>query len=138
MNRTDFQELAELRLKEAEALLLAGCWDGAYYLAGYAVECGLKACIAKRTRAEEFPPDRRTVESVYSHNLLGLLKAVKMDGVLTADASVTPALQTHWATTENWSEQSRYERTPEAEARALYRAIADPTFGVLQWIKRYW
>src|SRR5207248_2168644 len=38
MTRTQFQELAEVRIAEAAALLAAGLWDGAYYLAGYAVE----------------------------------------------------------------------------------------------------
>ena len=38
MNRKDFQELSRIRLKEAKALLDLGLWDGAYYLAGYAVE----------------------------------------------------------------------------------------------------
>ena len=46
VNRWEFRELATLRLAEAKALLDAGLPDGAYYLAGYAVECGLKACIA--------------------------------------------------------------------------------------------
>jgi HEPN domain-containing protein len=49
MNRTDFQEIAELRLKESKALLATGFAEGAYYLAGYAVECALKSCIAKST-----------------------------------------------------------------------------------------
>ena len=35
------------RLREARALLGVRCWSGAYYLAGYAIECGLKACIIK-------------------------------------------------------------------------------------------
>jgi HEPN domain-containing protein len=55
MNRTDLQILAEDRLKDAEVLLASGRFGAAYYLAGYAVECGLKACIAKLTRAEDFP-----------------------------------------------------------------------------------
>src|SRR5204863_304605 len=55
VNRTEFQQLAEVRIKEAEALLAAGLWDGAYYLAGYAVECGLNACIANLFKAETFP-----------------------------------------------------------------------------------
>ena len=57
MNRADFQKLAEIRLEEAATLLNAGKFDGAYYLSGYAVECGLKACIAKQTKAGIF---RRT------------------------------------------------------------------------------
>jgi HEPN domain-containing protein len=53
MNREDFQQLAESRLKEARALLTAELPDGAYYLAGYAIECALKACIAKRTQQHD-------------------------------------------------------------------------------------
>jgi len=34
MNRYDFQELAQLRLQEAQVLLRHGCAEGAYYLAG--------------------------------------------------------------------------------------------------------
>jgi len=47
MNRKGLQDLAIVRLKEAKALLDQGFHDGAYYLCGYAVECALKACIAK-------------------------------------------------------------------------------------------
>jgi len=36
MNRDDFQRLAETRLEDAQALLKAGRFDAAYYLAGYA------------------------------------------------------------------------------------------------------
>lgn len=49
VDRQDLQELSRVRLKEATALLKLGLFDGAYYLAGYAVECALKACIAKAT-----------------------------------------------------------------------------------------
>jgi hypothetical protein len=38
MNRADFQRLADIRIDEAAALLAQQKWDGAYYLAGYAVE----------------------------------------------------------------------------------------------------
>ena len=68
MNRKDFHQLAELRLKEARALLAAEFPDGAYYLAGYAVECGLKACIAKRTREHDYP-DKKLVNKSYTHDV---------------------------------------------------------------------
>lgn len=32
--RSDFQCLSDVRAAEVVALLAAGCWDGAYYLAG--------------------------------------------------------------------------------------------------------
>lgn len=54
MNRSDFQDLAQIRLAEAAALLQAERFDGAYYLAGYAVECALKACIAKGPNCTNF------------------------------------------------------------------------------------
>lgn len=55
MTRSDLQKLAAERIADAKALLAMKRWSAAYYLAGYAVECGLKACIAKLTKAEEFP-----------------------------------------------------------------------------------
>jgi HEPN domain-containing protein len=72
MNRLDFQKLAELRLLEAEVLLDAGKYEGAYYLCGYAVECALKACIAKLTKEHDFP-DKATVNDSYTHDLGKLL-----------------------------------------------------------------
>jgi len=68
MNRNDFQRLAELRLKEARVLLAAELPDGAYYLSGYAVECALKACIAKRTREHDFPEKKLVIDS-HTHDL---------------------------------------------------------------------
>ena len=62
VNRQDLQSLARTRHAEAKALLRAGRSDGAYYLAGYAVECGLKACIAKATKRYDFP-EKKSVES---------------------------------------------------------------------------
>ncbi len=44
-------------------MLNAGYPDGAYYPAGYSVECGLKACIAKGVQRYDFP-DKRSVEVV--------------------------------------------------------------------------
>lgn len=44
MTRTELQRLAIERLADARALLTTKRWSGAFYLAGYAVECGLKAC----------------------------------------------------------------------------------------------
>jgi len=53
MNRTELQRLSRIRIKEAKFLLDGGCYNGAYYLAGYAVECALKACIAKQTHRHD-------------------------------------------------------------------------------------
>jgi hypothetical protein len=41
MNKTELENLAVIRVKEAQILLAADCYHGAYYLAGYALECTL-------------------------------------------------------------------------------------------------
>lgn len=46
-SRTDFQQLADSRLLEAKTLLANNLFDGAVYLAGYALELALKARICK-------------------------------------------------------------------------------------------
>jgi hypothetical protein len=50
---------AEPHLQDAEALLQGGRYDAAYYLAGYAVECAIKACIANQTRRASLVPGDR-------------------------------------------------------------------------------
>jgi len=48
VNRAELQAMAEERIKDAKALLDGGRWEFAYYTAGYAVECALKACLLAR------------------------------------------------------------------------------------------
>ena len=74
-----FQQFALDRLADALALLAAERWTAAYYLAGYSVECGLKACIAKLARPDTFPP--KNSNDYYSHNLRELLKKAKLAAV---------------------------------------------------------
>ena len=73
MNRRTFQKLAEARLLDAKALLKAKRYDAAYYMAGYAIECALKACIAKKTRLYDFPP--RNAREFYTRALEDLVRA---------------------------------------------------------------
>ncbi len=67
--RAEFQQLAEERLEEAKALLSLGKWGGAYYLAGYAVELALKACIIKRIMATDAFPEKEFSRNCYTHDL---------------------------------------------------------------------
>jgi HEPN domain-containing protein len=137
MNRKDLQTLSELRLKEASALLRAGHFSGAYYLAGYSVECAFKACIAKKTQQYEFP-DRERVLSSYVHSLEKLSAAADLAKALDADCKRNKRLLAFWDLVRNWSEQSRYKEYSEEDASDLVDAIHDHEDGVLQWIKRFW
>jgi len=137
MDRKDFQELSRVRLKEATALLRLGLFDGAYYLAGYAVECALKACIAKRTQRFEFP-DKKRVESSYSHKLGELVKVAGLDEARLERVGKDLDFRRRWDAVESWSEQSRYRRISAESAQVLLAAVGDRRHGVISWINLQW
>jgi hypothetical protein len=138
MNRADFQQLAELRVREAEALLKAGYFDGAYYLLGYAIECALKACIAKQTREYDFPPDRKAVEAIYKHNPNDLLKASILEREHDEARRGSSAFDANWKIVQGWTEQSRYQQgKSEKEVGDFFSAIVGDE-GVLPWLKKSW
>ena len=137
MNRADFQKLAKLRVREAKILLDNKCYEGAFYLAGYAVECALKACIAKKTKRYDFPP--KNADKLYIHDLRALitLAGLKLDS--DAELGRTKEFRENWVTVKDWSEGARYESgTDKERAHALYTAITAEPNGVLSWLKKYW
>ena len=143
MNRTDFQQLAELRLKEAKALLAADFPDGAYYLAWYAIESGLKACIAKRTQQYDFP-DKKRVNDSHTHDLGKLLMLAGLSEDLQFEFAADAAMEWRWGIVRDWSEESRYEIFQDSEAERIQlatlmiQAIGAQYGGVMQWIKQRW
>lgn len=72
LTKAVLEQLAKTRLAETECLLRAGHFSGAYYLSGYAVELGLKACIADAFQPRSIP-DKRFVIDIYTHNLRDLV-----------------------------------------------------------------
>jgi HEPN domain-containing protein len=136
--RLEFQELAGHRLDEAKALLDAEKWDGAYYLAGYAVELALKSCIIKRLMATDAFPDRKFSEHCYTHSIEKLVVLANLEVLKRLDSASNLALEDNWQILKLWSEEKRYHRIEQKEAETLYSAIADNTHGVFTWIKRHW
>jgi HEPN domain-containing protein len=49
----DLAQVGDERLRESKVLLEAGCYAGAIYVGGYAVECYLKAAICHRLQWEK-------------------------------------------------------------------------------------
>src|SRR2546421_10186200 len=139
MNRADFQKLAELRIRDAKILLDSKQYEGAYYLAGYAVECALKACIARKTKRHDFPANEKTVREYYTHELEKLVKGADLGAALKAKESSDVQFRLNWAVVKDWKEQARYEtQIDEKRARDLYSAITNKHHGVLSWLKKYW
>ena len=118
-------------------LLRNGNYDAAYYLSGYVVECGLKACIAKQTRQYDFP-DRITVNKSYTHNLAELVGVAGLKLDLDQEKKRDKDFEINWTIVSQWSENSRYQRHGEREANDLYSAIASRKHGVLRWIRQHW
>jgi len=138
MNRTDLQILAEDRLKDAQVLLANGRFGAAYYLAGYAVECALKACIAKLTQAEDFPIKNST-NTVYIHDLKRLAATARVEVAIAQLSGIDQSFKNNWEIVSWWSEESRYDRSIDQPlAELMLNAVSEPQHGVMQCIKQYW
>lgn len=138
MNRADLHLLADARLTDAEALLQSNRWAAAYYLLGYAVECGIKACVARQFRQDEVP-DKTVVNDFYTHRLDKLLGISGVKAALESKTSTDAAFQVNWNTVRDWNESARYDHSiTEAKARDMLVAVSDPISGVLPWLKTQW
>jgi HEPN domain-containing protein len=136
VNRKELQSLAEARLADAKVLLKNRRYDGAYYLAGYAIECGLKACIAGRTKRHDFP-DLELARKVWMHDLTQLREHAKLSDAMKEAFKIDRLLADNWITVSNWSEKSRYEKQSMENARKMVAAVGDE-MGVLAWLRSYW
>jgi HEPN domain-containing protein len=137
MNRVDLHRLSNARMRESRVLFSAGEYSGAYYLAGYAVECGLKACLAKRVKRHDFP-DLKDSKRAFTHNLADLEKLASVDNQMSATRQGNPELKARWEVVCRWSEESRYYTWTKDAAETLIDAVSKRKAGVLPWIKRYW
>ncbi len=138
LSRSDFQAISRLRQSEAAALLKAGLYDGAYYLAGYSVECALKACIAKQTRRHDFP-HKDIANKVWIHDLKQLIRWTGLGPDLYREMKANEALGLNWAEVKDWTESARYEvGISEIKARGFYSACTARTNGILSWIRKRW
>jgi len=137
VDRRDLQALSRVRINEAKGLLSLGMYDGAYYLAGYAVECALKPCIAKETKRHEFP-DKRRADSSYTHSLSDLVRYANLETSRQELASRDLEFKENWDKVKLWSEQSRYRRHGAQAAQDLVEAVCNRRHGVVTWIKLLW
>ncbi len=137
MNRLDLQTLAQEKIEEAKILLDAGKWTGAYYLAGYAVECGIKACIARLFRTDKFP-EKDFSDKCYVHVIDRLVVLAGLKAERDTDNAANPNLANNWTTVLKWTVDSRYDRKTQQEAQDIYDAITNHPDGVLPWIQARW
>jgi len=144
VDRKELQNLAKERLKDAKALLGRKRWSGAYYLCGYAVECGLKACLLRHVGesgaifGDQGLGYLKKLADCWTHDLVKLINLAGLDAEFGTACSANAALANFWGTTKDWKESSRYKLNTEADAKALYQAVSHEPDGVFRWIRARW
>ena len=113
-----------------------GNLEASYYLTGLAVECALKACIARNKKRHAFPPHPNAIRDIYTHNLVKLVGAAKLQAALDANGKSNISFRNNWDVVKDWNVESRYIASG-LKARELYAAVAGRN-GVMQWLRQRW
>jgi HEPN domain-containing protein len=138
LSRAVLQKLADRYASDARLLLDQGRWSSAYYLAGYTVECALKACIAKQIREHEFP-DLKFVKDAHTHDLGNLLRQSGLQPAHKEQCLQNPNFRDYWVNAvAKWTVESRYENPTEPMAQEIVAAVDDTKDSVLLWLKKQW
>ena len=139
MNRTELKQLAADRMEDARLLLDTGRWSAAYYLIGYAVETGLKACILKFVdETGVIFTDRKFSEKCWTHKFDDLLRQADLEPAHRHEIKTNHVFSSFWSVAVTWTETCRYHQKSETDARTLYNAITNDPDGVLKWISKHW
>lgn len=133
----DFLRLSERYLTGAEILLDKREYDSAYYLAGYSVECLIKAVICKNVKAGEFPP--KNTNKIYSHEIDQLIEAADLQGNLDFDKERSKSLKESYLVLKDWNpKESRYQHgvVDQKKAEDFLGQIKNKE-GFVEWLKKY-
>lgn len=137
LTKNDLEKLAQVRLEDALFLLQANRPSSAYYLAGYAVELALKACIAK-LMAPNVIPDKAFINAIYTHKLYSLLSTAELLPQFNKKIRADTQFAAYWVITSNWNEESRYQVWDQDKAATLLKAVNEKKHGVFQWVTKHW
>lgn len=143
VNQVLLRQLAEERILDAKVLIDGGRWAYGYYVAGYAVECALKACVLARMILTGWVfQDKVKIDDCLTHEFNKLVQIAGLRDLLNDNLKASAAgggeFVANWDMVGQWKVTSRYDAKTEKEAKELYAAIADEPHGVLRWIKNYW
>lgn len=122
-----FYQAAKERLKDARLLLHGGRTTGAVYLAGYAVECMLKALVLSAVPKRERAGLVDSFRGAKAHDFRWLKRRYLEHG----GVQFPPAVMGSFALVEPWRTDIRYQAgaAKRVEAQAFVRAVAE----ILTW-----
>jgi hypothetical protein len=139
VNRATLQQLSDERIRDAGALLAANQWAGAYYLAGYGLECALKSCVLVYIdRTGIIFEDKKYAQNCWTHDIEDLVRQAGLTIERDKATGTNITLGQNWMVAKDWSEASRYRMSTQLLAEKLFHALTDSTDGVLPWVKNYW
>ena len=117
-------------LKDAEKLLQARRFDGAFYLCGYSVELALKARMCRTLGWPEFPQTSkqfRGLQSIKTHDLEILLKFSGRESIVKTSQMAAWSLLLDWNPTKRYQPVGHTSKEQAAEmltsARRLLKVI---------------
>jgi hypothetical protein len=137
LKRADLQAIAQSKIDDAILLSANGRFSNAYYLSGYSVEIGLKACIAAQVSAETIP-DKAFLRGVLNHQFPLLIGLAGLAGPLKEQQDKDAQFASYWAIVNEWSPDCRYETKDSMSAQLMVQSVSHPDSGVLKWIKAHW
>lgn len=105
IHRTDLRKLAKMRLGDAQKLFEAKRYDGAVYLAGYAIELALKARICQTLKWPGFPESRREFENYASFKVHNLDVLLSLSG---REKKIKTSYLGEWSIVASWVPDVRY------------------------------
>lgn len=137
LKKSVLEALAQNKADDAFFLFENRRYSNAYYLGGYAIEFGIKACIASRIE-ENTIPDKRFISSIFIHDLASLINIAGLQAELKSKENADAAFHANWGIVSKWSEQRRYDVADRSTTQFFLDAILNRNHGVLPWIKTYW
>ena len=138
IKRRDLKNLVGGRLADAHVLMSKRRYASAYYIAGYAVECAIKVCIAGQIRKNTIP-DKDLVNNTYTHNFQKLMETAGIFYQLKQDIKTDTGLFSSWNVVKDWKTDIRYTTSvTRLEARDFIDAIENQQDGILQWLVQHW
>lgn len=136
--QSDIEKLAENKFKEAECLFNNKFPDGAYYLAGYAVELLLKAKVCKTLGIDNFFEEsslkRLKHPQTFKNHDLGQLLVLSGLYPDFEKKIKEPTFKAFWSDVIEWSEETRYLTGKSLkEGQDFLTSVKEIT----TWIKSY-
>lgn len=119
----ELEQIAAARLLDGKVLHSAQRYDGAFYIADYAIELTLKARICKTLQWQGFPDTNKEFERFSSFKVHDLAVLLKLSG---KESTVKSRHMAAWSIVAGWKPQARYVRigsVGEHQAASLLKAV---------------